>query len=141
MDLQLRGKRAFVSGSSSGLGAAIAKELADEGVSVVVHGRDRPRAEATARDIAAKGVPVAVAIGDLTRNDEAQAVAETALTAFGGIDILVNCAGGVVRTDNPDWMTVSPEEWLMSFNLNIVGALRMAQAMAPGMIERGWGRI
>src|SRR4051812_45614980 len=90
MDLQLRGKRAFVSGSSSGLGAAIAREFADEGVSVVVHGRDRVRAEATAQDIAAKGVPVAVTVGDLTRNDEAQAVARAAVDVFGGIDILVN---------------------------------------------------
>ena len=56
MDLQLSGKRAFVSGSSSGLGAAIARELAGEGVSVVIHGRDRTRAEATAQDVAAKGV-------------------------------------------------------------------------------------
>jgi len=141
MDLQLSGKRAFVSGSSSGLGAAIAKELAEEGVSVVVHGRDRARAEATAQEIAANGGTAAVTVGDLTRNDEAAAVAQAALDAFGGIDILVNCAGGVVRTDNPDWMTVSADEWLMSFNLNVVGALRMAQAMAPGMIERGWGRI
>lgn len=141
MDLQLKGKRAFVSGSSSGLGRAIALELADEGVSVVVHGREQARAEATARAVEAKGVKAAVTVGDLTRQADADAISKAALAAFGGIDILVNCAGGIVRRDFPDWMDVSPEEWLRSFDLNVVSAIRLSQAMAPGMIERGWGRI
>jgi 3-oxoacyl-[acyl-carrier protein] reductase len=141
MDLQLDGKRAFVSGSSSGLGEAIALELAAEGVSVVVHGRDRTRAGAVAAEIAKRGGQAAVAIGDLTRDDEAAATAETARSAFGGIDILVNSAGGAVRSDNPDWMDVTPQDWLDSFNLNVVSALRLAQAFAPAMVAQGWGRI
>ena len=139
--MQLKDKRAFVSGSSSGLGRAIALELADEGVSVVVHGRDRAKAEATAREVEAKGVEAAVTVGDLTRQADADAVSKAALEAFGGIDILVNCAGGPVRSDNPDWMDVSPEEWLHSFDLNVVNAIRLSKAMAPDMVERGWGRI
>lgn len=141
MDLKLKGKRALVTGSSSGIGAAIALELAAEGVSVVVHGRDAERAGEVARQVQAKGVGAAVALGDLTRDAEAAAVADAALAAFGGIDILVNCAGGVVRSDNPKWLEVTPEEWLASFDFNVVSIIRMAQKLAPGMVERRWGRI
>jgi 3-oxoacyl-[acyl-carrier protein] reductase len=141
MDLQLIGKRALVSGSSSGIGAAIALELAAEGVAVVVHGRNRERAAAIADRVQTKGVGAAVALGDLTDDAQATAVGAAALAAFGGIDILVNCAGGVVRSDNPEWEDVSPAEWLASFNLNVVAIIRLAQRLAPGMIQRGWGRI
>ena len=69
MDLQLKGKRALVTGSSSGLGAAIALELAAEGVSVAVHGRDRARTEGTAREIEKKGVQAVVTTGAFLRID------------------------------------------------------------------------
>lgn len=141
MDLQLSGKRALVTGSSSGIGAAIARELADEGVSVVVHGRDRARAEAVAAEVAAKGVQSAVALGSVTTDSDADAIAQTALEAMGGIDILVNSAGGVVTSGNPDWMDVSSNDWLESFNLNVVSLIRFAKVLAPGMIERSWGRV
>jgi 3-oxoacyl-[acyl-carrier protein] reductase len=141
MDFKLQGKRAFVSGSSSGLGRAVALELADEGVAVAVHGRDRAKAEETARMVEAKGVKAVVTVGDLRHNEDADAVVRTAQEALGGIDILVNSAGGPVRADNPDWMDVSPEEWLDSFNLNVVSTMRLSKAFAPGMVERGWGRI
>jgi NAD(P)-dependent dehydrogenase (short-subunit alcohol dehydrogenase family) len=85
MDLQLAGKRALVTGSSSGIGAAIARELAAEGCAVVVHGRDRERAETVARECEAKGARAAVALGAITDDAEADAVADTALAAFGGI--------------------------------------------------------
>ncbi len=141
MDLQLTGKRALVSGSSSGLGAECARRLAAEGVSVVVHGRDRERAEATAQDIIKAGGKAVVSVGDLENDDDANAVAAEALEAFGGIDILVNNAGLLIRAENPDWTTVPPSDWLRSFNVNVVSAVRLAQKLAPAMIERGWGRI
>lgn len=141
MDLQLAGKRALVTGSSSGIGAAIARELAAEGVAVVVHGRDSARAEAVAAEIAAKGGRAALALGSVADDAGADAVADAALAALGGIDILVNCAGGVVRGDNPDWTDVSSTEWLDSFSLNVVSVVRLAKRLTPGMIDRGWGRI
>lgn len=141
MDLKLAGKRALVTGSSSGIGAAIALELAIEGVSVVVHGRDAAKAAEVAHRVETKGVRAAIALGDLTNDSEAEYLAESALAAFGGIDILVNCAGGVVRSDNPSWQDVTPNEWLKSFSLNAVSIVRMAQKLAPGMVARGWGRI
>jgi NAD(P)-dependent dehydrogenase (short-subunit alcohol dehydrogenase family) len=141
MDLQLKGKRALVTGGSSGIGAAVALELAAEGVSVVVQGRDADKAAGVARQVEALGAAAVVALGDLTRDAEADAVADAALAAFGGIDILVNSAGGVVRSDNPEWEDVSSEEWLTSFNLNVVSVVRLAKRLAPAMAERGWGRI
>jgi len=142
MDLQLSGKRALVTGSSSGLGAAIAKELAAEGVIIAVHGRDRARTERTAREIESAGgnAPV-VTVGDLSRDEDANAVAEATLRGLGGVDILVNNVGAVLRMDNPDWLNVTPQEWLDSFSVNIVSSVRLCQRFAPGMVERGWGRI
>jgi NAD(P)-dependent dehydrogenase (short-subunit alcohol dehydrogenase family) len=141
MDLQLAGKRALVTGSSSGIGAAIARELAAEGCAVVIHGRDRQRAEAVAHECGLSGVPTAVALGSITDDSEADAVANQALAAFSGIDILVNSAGGTVRGDNPSWTDVTSDEWLLSFSLNVISVIRLAKRLTPGMAERGWGRI
>lgn len=141
MDLKLKGKRALVTGSSSGIGAAIALELASEGVSVVVHGRDAAKTADVAWEVRARGVGASVALGDLTSDADAGAIADAALAAFGCIDILVNCAGGVVHSDNPKWEHVAPDDWLKCYNLNVVSIIRLAQKLTPGMIERGWGRI
>jgi len=141
MELRLRGKRALVTGGSSGIGAAIALALADEGVSVVVQGRDRERASAVAGEVAAKGVASSFVLGDVTSDADTDAMAAAAFEALGGIDILVNSAGGVVPAGNPDWMDVSSADWLKSFDLNVVSIVRLAKRLAPSMIERGWGRI
>jgi NAD(P)-dependent dehydrogenase (short-subunit alcohol dehydrogenase family) len=141
MDLQLSGKRALVTGGSGAIGSVIAIELAREGVLVAVHGRDRERAERTADKARALGVKAVAVTGDLASDDGADSVADAALSAFGGIDILVNNAGGALRKDNPKWTDVSPNEWLKSYSVNTVAAIRLAQRLTPGMIERGWGRI
>jgi NAD(P)-dependent dehydrogenase (short-subunit alcohol dehydrogenase family) len=80
LDLQLTGRRALVSGSSSGIGECIARMLAEEGCAVVVHGRDRERAEAVAASIGAAGV----AVGSLDSDESALAVFEAASAALGG---------------------------------------------------------
>ena len=141
MDLYLTGKRALISGSSSGLGAECARRLAAEGCKVVVHGRNRARADQVADDIRGAGGEAAVTTGDLEQDEDAWQVAREALDAFGGIDILVNNAGLLIREDNPDWTTVPSADWLRSFNVNVVAAVRLAQKLVPPMIERGWGRV
>lgn len=141
MDLKLKGKRALVTGSSSGIGAGIARMLAQEGVAVAVHGRDRDRAQAVADEVEACGVRSAVVLGSVSDDGDCDAIADAALEALGGIDILVNSAGGVVTSGNPSWADVSSEDWLASFDLNVVSVARLAKRLAPGMIERGWGRI
>jgi len=141
VNLNLNGKRALVTGSSSGIGTAIAKMLASEGASVVVHGRDRERTQAVANAIAAAGGRAAVACGDLSTAAGADAVADAALAAYGGIDILVNNAGGQGPARNPSWFTTAPSDWSTTFETNVLAAVRLIHRLVPAMKERGWGRV
>jgi NAD(P)-dependent dehydrogenase (short-subunit alcohol dehydrogenase family) len=139
---ELEGKRALVTGSSSGLGEAIAKRLASEGARLVIHGRNAERAERVAAEIRAAGGEAYVAIGDLMLDDQAAAVCDVADAALGGIDILVNNAGGKsAGAGQATFFDAKPEEWLSTYNGNVVCAIRMIQRFAPGMKGRGWGRI
>jgi 3-oxoacyl-[acyl-carrier protein] reductase len=83
MDLQLTGKRALVTGSTSGIGAEIARMLAAEGVKVVVHGRDRDRAQRVVSEIESKGGQAAIALGDLMTADGVDAVIKATGQAVG----------------------------------------------------------
>ena len=94
MDLQLAGKRALVTGASSGIGRGIAQVLGREGVTVVVHGRNPERTEATAQAIRSTGGSAFIAIGDLATDAGAAAVAKAVQDHAGGLDILVNNIGG-----------------------------------------------
>ncbi|ATE63908.1 SDR family NAD(P)-dependent oxidoreductase [Rhizorhabdus dicambivorans] len=137
MDLGLAGKRALVTGSSSGIGAGIARMLAAEGCVVVVHGRDRDRAEAVARTIGQAGGAADLAIGDLADPAQAEAVARAA----GTVDILVNNAGGAAGTSAMGWTEVPDEGWFETYNGNVLAAARMIRALLPAMKGRGWGRV
>lgn len=137
MDLQLAGKRALVTGSSSGIGKAIVKQLAAEGVAVVVHGRDVSRINAVAEAIRSEGGSAEVASGDLTTDAGADAVAAAAL-AGGPIDILVNNAG-VIRF--LPWAEATAEDWTQTYNINVISGVRMIQRLVPQMRERHWGRV
>lgn len=139
MDLQLAGRRALVSGSSSGIGQGIAKVLADEGCKVVVHGRNRERAEKVAREIGAVGV----ALGSLSTDEGAASVHEQAVAAFGGsIEILVNNAGGSdggSSTRAP--LDISIDDWVGNYQANTLSSVRMVLLAVPAMVEAKWGRV
>jgi 3-oxoacyl-[acyl-carrier protein] reductase len=141
LDLQLQGKRALVTGSSSGIGAGIARTLAAEGALVAVHGRDEVRANAIARMIRASGGHCMVALGDLATADGAVRVAESVHREFKGLDILVNNAGGKTTAGNPDWLEVTLADWAGTYQQNVGAAVQMIQHFAPGMRTQGWGRI
>jgi 3-oxoacyl-[acyl-carrier protein] reductase len=138
MDLQLAGRRALVTGSSSGLGEATAKLLAAEGAAVVVHGRDNVRTKTVAEAIQAAGGHVDVALGDLATDAGADAVAETALHD-GPVDILVNNAGAY--GDELSWSETTPDVWAKTYDQNVISGVRMIQRLVPQMRERGWGRV
>lgn len=112
--------------------------LAEEGCTVVVHGRDRQRANSVASDIRAAGA----VIGDIATANGADAVASAAVkTAGGAIDILVNNAGGGEGTTNLPWLDVPEEAWIKTYQINMVGAVRLVRRLVPAMKSAGWGRI
>jgi 3-oxoacyl-[acyl-carrier protein] reductase len=139
MDLQLKGKAALVTGASIGIGHAIARGLAAEGVRVCVSARRRELLEALAREIEQQGGsrPEIVAM-DLTEEGAPTRLAEVAAKALGRVDILVNSAGG----SNPPIPLDSPESvWEEAMRLNFIRLRQLTHALLPGMIERRWGRI
>ncbi|MEO6092951.1 MAG: SDR family NAD(P)-dependent oxidoreductase [Novosphingobium sp.] len=139
MDLQLAGRRALVTGSSSGIGEGIARMLAEEGCAVVVHGRNRERAEKVAVEIKAAGV----ALGDLSTDEGAASVHDQARSALGGtIEILVNNAGGST-TDSTTRapLDVKVEEWVAQYHGNTLAAVRLVLLAVPEMVAAKWGRV
>jgi NAD(P)-dependent dehydrogenase (short-subunit alcohol dehydrogenase family) len=143
MELQLEGKRALVTGSSSGIGRAIATVLAGEGVAVAVHGRNRERTEETARAIERASGTAHVTLGDLATDEGAGEVIRAVETALGGIDILVNNIGGNEAAGGglSGWFADRPEVWAGTMQQNVIAPVRMIHAFVPAMRERGWGRV
>ncbi len=137
MDLQLNGKTAFVTGSSAGIGEAIARKLAQEGARVIVHGRNRDRAEAVARSIRDAGGEAKVAIGDLATDQGASEALEQAVSAFGGLDIVVNNAGGFEASD---WANTPPDRWAELYNQNVLSMVRVIRGTLDHLKGKGWGR-
>jgi 3-oxoacyl-[acyl-carrier protein] reductase len=138
MDLRLNGKRALVTGSTSGIGEQIAKTLAAEGVQVVVHGRRKAEADRVVQEIAAAGGKAIAAIGDLGSDEETAEVVKVSLSAFGGIDILINNAGAFPIKP---WLLSTAAEWLNLYNANVGSVVRLVTQLVPSMVERKWGRV
>jgi 3-oxoacyl-[acyl-carrier protein] reductase len=139
MDLELKGRTALVTGSSSGIGEGIARMLAAEGARVVVHGRNAERAGKVAADIGAAGI----ALGDLSTDEGADATAEAALKALGGpVEILINNAGGGFEgSTTKGVLDVTLHHWLGGYQSNMLSAVRMVDRLVGGMKEGGFGRI
>jgi 3-oxoacyl-[acyl-carrier protein] reductase len=138
MDLQLKGKTALVTGASMGIGRAIAKMLAIEGVRVAAVARRVELMEAMAEEvIAARGVRPVLVRQDIMAEDAAETLRDVAYAELGHVDILVNNAGGsrMLPIDAPE------EHWVEAMTLNFTRQRQIAHALLPKMIERRWGRI
>jgi NAD(P)-dependent dehydrogenase (short-subunit alcohol dehydrogenase family) len=140
MDLQLGGKTALVTGSSKGIGEAIARMLAREGATVIVHGRDRALTQAVADDIVSSGGRACAVFGDLTDDREVQGLIEDAEQFCGAIDILVNNAGGSGR-DKESWLDARPATWASAYDRNVLAAVRVTTPLLARMKQKRWGRI
>ncbi|MCQ8239669.1 SDR family NAD(P)-dependent oxidoreductase [Rhizosaccharibacter radicis] len=140
MDLQLGGRTALVTGSSKGIGEAIALLLAQEGAVVLVHGRDPARTEAVVAAITAQGGRAHAAVGDLSREGEVRAMLDRAEREAGRIDILVNNAGGAGAV-REEWPDAAAETWSATFDRNVLTAMRVTARLLPPMRRAGWGRV
>lgn len=136
MNLELHGKRVLVTGSHRGTGEATARAFAAEGATVFVHGFEPGQAEPVAASIAAAGGRAIPVHGDLLTDAGADALA--AALGSDGVDVLVNnygvAAGG-------RWSEDSSEHWHEMYERNVMTGVRMAKRLAPGMRERGHGRV
>ncbi|CAL9357465.1 SDR family NAD(P)-dependent oxidoreductase [Streptomyces pilosus] len=137
MQIDLRGRTALVTGSTQGIGAAIATGLARAGARVAVNGRStgRVRRSAAAIEHEVPGADVVPVAADVTTEAGAEQVAE----ALGRrLDILVNNLG-VFGSADP--LEITDEEWRRYFEVNVLAAVRLTRLFLPGMTERGWGRV
>jgi NAD(P)-dependent dehydrogenase (short-subunit alcohol dehydrogenase family) len=135
MDLQLAGKLAFVSGSTAGIGYAIAAALAAEGARVIVNGRfQRSVNEAVAQIEKETSGSVLGFVGDMC----SPAVARDLVYTHPGVDILVNNLG--IFEPKP-FAEITDEDWIRFFDTNVVSGVRLARLMLPSMQAADWGRI
>jgi NAD(P)-dependent dehydrogenase (short-subunit alcohol dehydrogenase family) len=134
MQFELTGKAALVTGSSRGIGRAVAEALAEAGASVAVHGATESDALSSARDLV-NGVAV---VGDLGQAEIAHVIVDRAATQLGRLDVLVNCAGIVLPAPVDD---VDVETWDRTLDVNLRGAFFCAQSAARHMRPAGYGRI
>lgn len=135
MDLGLKGRRALVTAASRGLGRGCAAALAEAGVDLVLNARGAEALAGTAAELTARyGARVTVVAGDIT---DPAARAEV-LAAAEGADILVTNAGGPPPGLWSDW---SREDFISAIDANMLTPIALMQALLPGMIARGWGRV
>jgi 3-oxoacyl-[acyl-carrier protein] reductase len=138
MDLQLKGKTALVTGASQGIGRAIAKALAAEGVRIAIAARRTSLLDEVAEEIAASGGPApALITQDIMEEGAPQRIAEAAAKALGRVEILVNCAGG----SRPLPIDAPEAKWEEAITLNFTRQRQLTHALLPQMIEGRWGRI
>jgi NAD(P)-dependent dehydrogenase (short-subunit alcohol dehydrogenase family) len=142
MDLELTGKKAIITGGSVGIGKATARVLANEGVDIVICARRQDVLEQAASELASEtGRNIIPIVADTTSTESVEAMVARAVEELGGVDILVNNAaapGGFVTGPLAE---SEDSDLLFDMNTKVVGYFRCAKAVAPHMINQGWGRI
>jgi NAD(P)-dependent dehydrogenase (short-subunit alcohol dehydrogenase family) len=136
MKIDLTGKTAVVTGSTSGIGHAIARGLAGAGADVVINGRTQDKVDQAVAAIgkAVSGSKVRGVAADVSTADGC----DTLVTAFPDIDILINNAG--IFEPKP-FFDIPDEDWGRFFDVNVMSGIRLSRAYMPAMLSRNWGRI
>jgi len=136
MDLQIKGKVAFVSGSTKGIGFAIAKQLLQEGAVVIINGRKKDVVDAAIAKLKAEvpGAQVTGIAADFAKVEEVNAL----LAQLTDVDILINNAG---IFEPKAFAEITDEEWLRIFEVNVLSGIRLSRVLFPKMLAKNWGRI
>lgn len=139
MDLGLKGKRALVLAASRGLGYACARGLAQEGCHLVVCSRDEARIQTAAAEIrSSTGAKVEALVADVSNAAEAERLVGAAVSAYGGLEILVHNAGGPPAGG---FSAVNEAQWKQAFDQNMMSFVRIVHAAVPEMKKAGYGRV
>ncbi len=137
--IDLSGKTALITGSTRGIGKAIAQYLAKAGARVIITGRDQGRAEEVAKEIAQTyGVETLGVAMDMSEKDSITSAYERIESLFGGVDILVNNAG---ITKDKLFLRMSLEDWEEVLRVNLTGTFLITSLAVKGMLKKRWGRI
>lgn len=136
MDLKLKGRRAFISGSTQGIGFAIAQQLLEEGVTVTINGRQKLKTE-QAREKLQKKFPhadISAIPADFSKKDEV----ENLLQQLTDIDILINNVG---IFEIEEFKNITDQDWYQYFEINVMNSVRLSRQLLPQMQNKNWGRI
>jgi NAD(P)-dependent dehydrogenase (short-subunit alcohol dehydrogenase family) len=134
MNIDLSGKTALVTGSTSGIGYAIAKGLTASGAAVVINGRTQDNVNTAARNLDGVGGSVRGIAADVSTAAGCKAL----VTALSDVDILINNAG---IFEPKDFFEIPDEDWARFFDVNVMSGVRLSRAYLQGMIKRNWGRV
>ncbi|MEP0708697.1 glucose 1-dehydrogenase [Parvibaculum sp.] len=139
---QLKNKVAIVTGSATGLGAAVALQLADKGCNVVInYTKSETEAKETLAACEAKGVEALLAQGDVGEDADCRRIVDETVKKWGRLDVLVNNAGGTKFANHAELDELNAEDFLWIYKVNVVGAYQMIRACAPHMKEAGKGSV
>jgi len=138
MDLGLEDRVALVTGAWRGTGRGIATVLAEEGARVWLHAFDLADAEREAAKLRAEGCDVRAVAGDITRDAGAALVCDAVTHGGASVDVLVNNYG---VAEGPGWLDGTSDDWILSYQKNVLAGVRLVRGVVPGMRERGFGRV
>ena len=141
MDLHLTGKRAIVTGGSRGIGFAAATALAAEGADVAIVARTRQALDDAAFRLTRHGHRVLPVVADTADDDSVRAMVARVVDEFGGVDILVNAAAQPASPGAAGGVGTADDDVRREVETKVLGYLRCARAVAPHLVEQGWGRI
>jgi len=136
MDLQLKNKRALITGSTSGIGYAIAKSLAEEGTEVILNGRTQQRIDKAIKTLQETN-PTAKISGIKADFRDIDSV-KSLIKKIGSVDILINNVGII---SSQTFENTSDKDWYEMFEVNVMSSVRLSKAFLPIMKENNWGRI
>ncbi len=136
MDLDLKNRLALITGSTQGIGRAIAQSLVDEGARVIVNGRHASTVDETVKALSKTGEAHGV-VADLATAGGAQQVLDAA-ARIGSVDILVNNVG---YFEVKPFAEITDQDWLDMFELNVMSGVRLTRGLFDGMLKRNWGRV